>query len=80
MEQSIKKNNRIHSGIIICWVVCLIYFNPKLFAVLNNTDSLTTKVLFIIFVFFLNLFWLYGIFHLFFLVVIKPSTCGGGPG
>lgn len=68
VRQRIKKSNWIYSGVILVWVFCLIYFNPKLFAVLNSTDSLTAKVFFIIFVFFLNLFWLYGIFHFFFLI------------
>ncbi|MBA4368070.1 MAG: hypothetical protein C0403_10595 [Desulfobacterium sp.] len=68
VRQRIKKSNRIYLGIILCWVFCLIYFNPKLFAILNETDSFTTKTFFVIFVFFLNIFWLYGIFHFFFLV------------
>jgi len=61
-----KKNIWMYAGIILSWVFCLGYFNPKLFTVLSVDDSLAAKAFFILFVFFLNIFWLYGILHCFF--------------
>ncbi|OGW12627.1 MAG: hypothetical protein A3G93_13310 [Nitrospinae bacterium RIFCSPLOWO2_12_FULL_45_22] len=58
----------MYAGIIFSWLICLGHFNPKLFSVLGGSESLTTKSVYIIFIFFLNFFWLYGIFHLFFLL------------
>lgn len=77
-ECQIKKSNWIYAGILLSWVFCLVHFNPKLFTVLDSSDSLTTKVFFVVFVFLLNLFWLYGIYHFFFLIYKifskKPAT------
>ncbi|MFH1702233.1 MAG: glycosyltransferase family 2 protein [Nitrospirota bacterium] len=68
MNQKIKKNGWMYAGILLTWVICLVHFNPKLFTILSATESFITKTFFIIFIFFLNLFWLYGIFHCFFLI------------
>lgn len=63
-----EKSNLVYALIIIVWLICLGYFNPKLFSVLSDNDPLATKAVFIMFICFINLFWLYGIFHLFFLL------------
>ena len=58
----------MYAGILLSWGICVVHFNPKLFAILSTTDSFITKAIYIIFVFFLNLFWFYGIFHCFFFI------------
>jgi cellulose synthase/poly-beta-1,6-N-acetylglucosamine synthase-like glycosyltransferase len=64
----IRKSNAMYGNIILVWILCLIHFNPKLFSVLPNNAYITTKVTYCIFILFLNLFWLYGIYHCFFLL------------
>ncbi|MEW6586917.1 MAG: glycosyltransferase, partial [Nitrospirota bacterium] len=68
MYGGIKKNRWFYGGIIGTWLLCLVHFDPKLFSVVNADDSFIAKGVFAIFVFFLNLFWLYGIFHCYFLI------------
>ena len=67
-ERQIKKSNWIYAGIVLSWVFCIVHFNPKLFSILDSGDSFIAKAFFVSFVFLLNLFWLYGIFHFFFLI------------
>lgn len=62
-----KKSNVVYIIIIAVWILCLLHFNPKLFGALTNEDPLYTKIIFLFFVAFLDLFWLYGIFHIVFL-------------
>lgn len=66
--EKIKKNNWLYISIILFWFFCLAHFNPKLLLVLKPSDTLVTKAFYLVFVFFLNLFWLYGIYHCSFLV------------
>ncbi len=67
MNTWIKKSNWMYGGILLSWVFCVIYFNPKLFSILNSADSFIAKIFFSIFIVFLNFFWFYGIYHCFFL-------------
>lgn len=68
MHRSIKKNRWFYGGIVGTWLLCLVHFDPKLFSVVTADDSFIAKGLFAVFVLFLNLFWLYGIFHCYFLI------------
>jgi cellulose synthase/poly-beta-1,6-N-acetylglucosamine synthase-like glycosyltransferase len=68
MGQKVKKNNLMYAGILVTWILCLFYFDPKLYSVLSPSEPLITKVIYIIFIFFLNLFWFYGMYHCFVLL------------
>jgi cellulose synthase/poly-beta-1,6-N-acetylglucosamine synthase-like glycosyltransferase len=68
MGSPVKKNNWMYIGIVLTWTICLIHFNPKLFEALEPTDLFITKVVYVAFIFFLDVFWLYGIYHCFFII------------
>jgi cellulose synthase/poly-beta-1,6-N-acetylglucosamine synthase-like glycosyltransferase len=65
---AIIKSKWMYGCIILSWVFCIFYFNPRLLSVVDSTDSLVARIVYYVFVLFLNLFWLYGIYHLFFLI------------
>lgn len=46
------------------WIVCLLYFDPRLLALLIGPESIAAKSLLILFILFLNIFWFYVFFHL----------------
>lgn len=66
MDQRITKDSWLYAGILLTWALCLVHFNPKFLSLLGAADSLFAKANCVVFVLFLNLFWLYGIFHCFF--------------
>ena len=55
----------MYIGIVFTWTICLIHFNPKLYDALDPINSFFIKAVYLIFIMFLNLFWLYGIYHIF---------------
>ena len=58
----------MYGGIVLVWLLCLVYYNPKLLGVLTGAEDLFTVSAYLAFIGLLNLFWLYGIYHCFFLV------------
>lgn len=46
------------------WTVCLLYFNPRLFALLIGPESGTAKFFLVLFILILDIFWFYIFFHL----------------
>jgi len=66
VTQIVRKNGSMYLGILLVWALCLAHFNPRLFAIVQGADNLAATATFTLFVAFLNLFWLYGIYHCFF--------------
>ena len=36
----IKKNNLMYAGILLTWIACLFYFDPKLYSILNPSEPM----------------------------------------
>ena len=75
-----KKNPIMFSIIFIFWVLLLAHFNPFLLSYISFQNNLIAKVSIIGFVSLVDLFWLYGLYHI--VIVLfsmgckkKPSPC-----
>lgn len=58
------KRSTMFSLILSLWVCSLLYFNPRLLALLIGSENLAAKLCLFLFVLFLNLFWFYAFFHI----------------
>ena len=58
------KRSTMFSLILSLWVCSLLYFNPRLLALLIGSENLAAKLSLFIFVLSLNLFWFYAFFHI----------------
>ena len=63
-----EKSSAMYLSIIITWILCLIWFGPKLSYIFQNLDTVLEKTLMIIFTTCLNVFWFYGFYHIYILV------------
>lgn len=59
-----KKHSTIFSLIFGLWSLCLLYFNPRLLALLIGPESIPAKIFLFIFILILDIFWFYVFFHL----------------
>ena len=45
------------------WIAAILWFGPRLFMLMNMTDTLVSKMVMGLFIFFINFAWLYGIYN-----------------
>lgn len=59
----IKKSHWFFLSILAAWFLCIFHFDPMVWGILEETDPIATRVSLACFIGFLDLFWLYGIYH-----------------
>ena len=59
-----QKDSLMFLVIIGLWLLLVLYFDPKILTYVNEQESLLVRISIFCFVVLLDLFWLYGIYHL----------------
>ena len=62
-DVKIEKSDALMLFIVFSFLICVIYFNPRLLALLVGEEPFSAKLAVVIFVLMLNMMWLYGIYH-----------------
>ncbi|MFH1776996.1 MAG: glycosyltransferase family 2 protein [Candidatus Omnitrophota bacterium] len=63
-KPAVLKNPLMYQIIVFCWLLVVVYFNPRLFALLIGPENIFAKLAVILFTLLLDLFWFYAFFHL----------------
>src|SRR5438552_2525242 len=82
----LERRNWLFGGVFVGWGACVTCFDPRLLALLPSTPSSLVQLLYLAFVLLLNLFWLFGVYHLAVVghrvccsPVARPRTAGNHP-
>jgi cellulose synthase/poly-beta-1,6-N-acetylglucosamine synthase-like glycosyltransferase len=64
MVNSPKKDPFMYQIIVFLWLCAILYFDPRILALVVGPENLLAKLTVIIFTLLLNLFWFYAFYHL----------------
>lgn len=63
--RKIRKSSLLITLTLSSWLLILLYFNPRLLAILHGPESIFAKLFIIIFTISLDIFWFYTVYHLY---------------
>jgi len=74
--REIEKSGWMYIVIGVVWILVVLWFDPRLFVLLHRTHNDSGKILILLFMLTLDLFWLFGCYYLFHFVftLISPRT------
>jgi cellulose synthase/poly-beta-1,6-N-acetylglucosamine synthase-like glycosyltransferase len=77
----LSKTPLMHLTFIVSWLLILLWFNPRLFSLLSQVNSISAKTTLILFVLCLNVFWLFGTYYimLFVFAILSKKTSALSP-
>lgn len=59
LKQQVKKDELFFGLVVVLWLLCLLYFDPRLFRLYSSFDPLYIKTVIIFTIVCLNIFWFY---------------------
>ncbi len=60
----LKKDPLLYQVVAFFWICAILYFNPRIFALLVGPENIAAKLTIVFFAILLNLFWFYAFYHL----------------